>query len=309
MFPLKQKSEIRKHYFLNRFVVITPGRAKRPRDVQEQSVITKNSSCVLCPEKIEKNLILDYIGGKINWEVMILKNKFPAVTLNNPKAYGTQEVIVETPEHGVEMSEFSIKKIEQVLNVYVKRTKEISQNNKIDYILIFKNNGSKAGASLHHSHSQVFATKILPPEVSEELTQAQHYKAAHDVCPYCDIIKKEMRSKRKIYEDTEVAAFAPYASEYHYEAWIFTKRHLDNITRLNAKEIKSVALVLKKILVKLQRLGLSYNFSLCQVISNTDQHFYFKIQPRDSVWAGVEMSSGIIINSVSPEEAAKYYKK
>ncbi|KKQ60520.1 MAG: UDP-glucose-hexose-1-phosphateuridylyltransfera se [Parcubacteria group bacterium GW2011_GWE2_38_18] len=306
---LRPQSEFRKHYFLNKYVIITPGRAKRPRDVQEQSVIHNNSSCVLCPEKIEKNLILDYIGGKINWEVMVLKNKYPAVTLNNPKAFGQQEVIIETPEHGVEMAEFSVKKIEQVLHTYIKRTKEISENKKIDYILIFKNSGSKAGASLHHSHSQVFATKILPPEVSDELTQAQYYKAANDVCPYCNIIKKEMRSKRKIFENSEIAVLAPYASEYHYEAWIFTKRHLDNITKLNAKEIKSVAQALKNILGKLHRIGLSYNFSVYQVISNTDQHFYFKIQPRDSIWAGVEMNTGIIVNSVSPEEAAKFYKK
>jgi len=305
----KQKSEIRKHYFLNKYVIITPSRAKRPRDVQEQSVINKTDSCVLCPNQIEKKLILDYVGGKKNWDVMVLKNKYPAVTLSNKKAYGTQEVIIETPEHGVEMSEFSVKKIEQVIDIYSKRTSKLSENKNLDYILVFKNNGSKAGASLHHSHSQIFATKILPPDVFNELVLAQQYKAAHDSCPYCDIIKQESKTKRKIFEDGQVIAFTPYASEYHYEVWIFTKRHLDNITKINSKEKKSFAMAVKKILTKLHSVNLPYNFSLHQIISNTDQHFYLKIQPRDSIWAGVEMNTGVIINSVPPEEAAKFYNK
>jgi UDPglucose--hexose-1-phosphate uridylyltransferase len=294
---------------LNKYVIITPGRAKRPLDLQEQSVVYKNASCGLCPEKIEKKLIIEPIGGQKNWEIMVLKNKFPAVKLNNPKAYGTQEVIVETPEHGTEMADFTIAKIEQILKVFAKRTSELSKNKKLDYILVFKNSGSKAGASLQHSHSQIFATKLLPPEISEELTLAQHYKAAHDICPYCAIIKKEATSKRKIFSDKQVLAFAPYASEYHYEAWIFSKRHLDNITKLNGQELKSFASALKLILVKLKSLKLAYNLSLHQVISNTDQHFYLKVQPRDSVWAGVELDAGIIINSVSPETAASFYRK
>lgn len=305
----KPKSEIRKHYFLNKYVIITPGRAKRPRDVQEQSVINKTVSCVLCPDQIEKKLIIEHTGGKTNWDIMVLKNKYPAVTLNNRKAYGTQEVIIETPEHGIEMSDFSVKKIEQVLAIYSKRTKELSKNKKLDYILVFKNNGSKAGASLHHSHSQIFATKILPPDVFNELVLAQQYKAAHDSCPYCDIIKQESKAKRKVFEDDQVIAFAPYASEYHYEIWVFTKKHLDNITKMNTKETHSFALAIKKIISKLHSLNLSYNFSMHQIISNIDQHFYLKIQPRDSIWAGVEMNTGIIINSVPPEEAAKFYNK
>lgn len=305
----KPKAEIRKHYFLNQYVIITPSRSKRPRDIHEESVIKKTDSCVLCPDQVEKNLILAYVGGKINWDVMILKNKFPAVTLDNPKAYGTQEVIIETPEHGTEMQDFSVTKIERVLKVYAKRTEAASQNKKIDYILVFKNNGSKAGASLHHSHSQVFATQMLPPHVLDELTAAQNYQTEHGTCVYCDTIKDEMKGKRKIYEDKHVAAFAPFASEYHYESWIFPKRHLDNITKMNRHEFRSFATCLKHILSRLHRLNLAYNFSLHQVISNANQHFYLKIQPRDSVWAGVELNAGMIINSVPPEEAAKFLRK
>ncbi len=306
---IKPKSEIRKDYFLDKYVIITPGRAKRPRDVRESSVVHKDVKCGLCPEGIEKNLIIDAVGGKKNWEVMVLKNKYPAVTPNNPKAFGVQEVIVETPLHGTEMHEFSLAQLEKVLHAYRSRMTVLSKNKKLDYILIFKNSGSKAGASLAHSHSQVFATRILPPLLINEMSEAEKYKSEHGACPYCDIIKKEAKSKRKVYEDAQILVFTPYASEYHYELWFTTKRHVDNMTELNQGEIKSLAYALKRALIKLHLLGIPYNFFTQQAISEPKQHFYLKLQPRDSVWAGVEISSGLIINSVPPEEAAKFYKK
>lgn len=302
-------SEIRKSYFLNKYVIITPGRARRPRDIHEKTMIERTEPCVFCPENVEKDILIKQCGGKGDaWDILILKNKYPAVALDNKRAYGVQEVIVETAVHGLELGELKEEQIEKLLRVYAERTEAISKIKRIEYILIFKNNGSKAGASILHAHSQIFATDILPIDVYEELKLSKKYKLKNKTCPYCDILKKEIRGPRKIYSDKYIAAFAPYASEFHYEAWIFTKRHLDNITRLNAAEFKSFAKVLKKILLKLHLLDLSYNFFMHQVISDGDQHFYLKIQPRDSVWAGVELGSGIVINSVPPEEAAAYYR-
>ena len=231
------------------------------------------------------------------------------MTLDNDKAYGTQEVIIETPEHAPDLAHLSETEIESVLRMYARRTAKLMKNEKLEYILCFKNQGSKSGASIVHAHSQVFATHILPPDIHEELGLAQSYRIEHATCPYCDIIAREMKSERKIYEDKFVAAFAPYASEYHYEAWVFTKRHLDNITKLNEDEFKSLSKVIKKLLLKLDELGLAFNYFLHQVVSDRDQHFYLKIQPRDSVWAGVELGSGIVINSMPPEEAAKFYRE
>jgi UDPglucose--hexose-1-phosphate uridylyltransferase len=305
-----KKSEIRKAYLLNKYVIITPGRAKRPRDIKEQTIIERTAQCPFCPEKIDRKNILDkFVDEDGQWQILSIKNIYPAVVLDNDKAYGTQEVIIETRSHSKELANLSTQQIEQVLRMYAQRTKAISQNEKIDYILCLKNQGSKAGASIVHSHSQVFATHILPPDVHEELGLAQSYKIKHKICPYCDIINKEMKTERRIYEDKYVAAFAPYASEYHYEAWVFTKRHLDNITLLNDSEFKSFAKVYKIILTKLQALDLSFNCFLHQITSNRDQHFYMKVQPRDSIWAGVELGSGLVINSISPELAAKYYRE
>lgn len=304
----KQTSEIRKAYLLNKYVIITPGRAERPRDVKEQTVLKRTKSCPFCPDMIDKKNVLDKIKNGDNTEVVSIKNIFPAVTLDNNKAYGTQEVIIESADHNAELADLSEHHIENVLRMYARRTAKISQDKKIDYILCFKNQGSKAGASIIHAHSQVFATELLPPDIHEEIVLAESYRIKKKSCIYCDILKDEMAGPRKIYEDEYIGVFAPYASEYHYEAWIFTKNHLDNITRLSDNEFKSFAKALKKLLVKMQELDLSFNYFLHQAVSYNDQHFYLKIQPRDSVWAGVEIGSGLVINSVPPEEAAKFYR-
>lgn len=306
--PNGQINEIRKAYLLNKYVIITPGRLARPRDIKEQTIIKRIKACPFCPANIIKKNIVDRINSKKNWQVLSIKNIYPAVELNNKKAYGTQEVIIETPDHTKELADLNETQIEQVLQMYANRTKAIAKNKNINYILCFKNQGSKAGASIVHAHSQVFATKLVSPEVEEESILAQNYKDKHNSCPYCDIIKKEIKSPRRIFANNLVAAFTPYASEYHYEVWIFPKRHLDNITLLSAAEFRALAKILKKILLKMQALNLSFNYFLHNVTIDKNQHFYLKIQPRDSIWAGVELGSGIVINSISPEKAAQYYR-
>lgn len=303
------KSEIRKDYFLNKYVIITPSRAKRPFEIKEKTVIDRSDLCYFCPENVDAKNVVDKIGAGKKWQVLSIKNIFPAVTEDNSEAYGTQEVIIETPNHSKDLGHLSEKEIELVLKMFARRTKAISKKKKINYILCFKNEGAKAGASKIHAHSQIFATDILPPDIADEFSKAIAYEAENGICPYCDILKKEKSSPRKIFSDKFVTAFAPYASQYHYEAWVFTNRHLDNITELHSGEFKSFAKALKKILSKLHAQNLSFNFFMHQVIKNGNQHFYLKIQPRDSIWAGVELGSGLVINSVSPEEAAIFYKK
>lgn len=304
------KSEIRKDYLSNNTVIITPSRAKRPRDIkQNKETISDNTNCPFCEKNLNKKNITDKISEKDNWQAVSVKNIFPAVTLNNSKAYGCQEVVIETPKHNVELASLSLSHIKNILKLYQKRTVSLAKNKKINYILIFKNQGPKAGASLLHAHSQVFATEITPKNLIEEAVISKQYFEKNKTCIYCDIIKKELKSPRKILENKHFVVIAPYASQYHYEAWILPKRHVDNISLLNKQELDSLSKSLKFVLTKIQKLGLDYNFFLHNVLSDTNQHFYIKIQPRAGVWAGVEMGSGIVINSISPEVATKYYKK
>lgn len=304
------RSEIRKDYVQDRYVIISPKRGKRPHDVERPEVVNSQptTSCVFCPSEINKKHALLTLGPKKDWYVKVIKNDFPAVAVDNPKAYGQQEVVIETSNHIVELEDLSLDHMEKVFEAYAHRTRELSKNRKIEYILTFKNNGGKAGASLQHAHSQIFATAFLPPHLFDKSQKALAYKLKHGRSIWADIIEKESTSRRFIWKDDHMIAFTPYASFHNYEVWIMPLKQRDNITELTKNERHSMAKILKHLLHKIGNLHLPYNYYFHQVIHDKDQHMYLKVTPRGNVWAGVEIGSGLIINAISPEDAAAYYR-
>ncbi len=307
--------EIRKDYIQEKYVIIAPRRGKRPHDTERAIPPSqlKKSECAFCPENVKKSgkALLTVNKSKEKnepWAIKVIANKFPAVSTKNKKAYGQQEVVIETPNHLLETDDLSAKRIAEILEVYAKRTEAISKDKKINYILIFKNDGGPAGASLKHAHSQIFATEFLPPHLRDKSQRVQAYKLKKGTCVYCDVIKKESHSPRLICQDKNIVCFCPWAPIHNYEVWLMPKRHIDNITQLTPAERDSFAKALKKILKKICELGLPYNYYFHQVIKDEDQHLYMKITPRGSVWAGVEIGSGMIINPVAPEDAAKFFR-
>jgi len=308
-------SEIRKDYIQEKYVIIAPRRGLRPHDVErpERIAAVKKTDCVFCPKNVDRIAAVLQTTTKPKrpdepWAIKVIANKYPAVSKKNSRAYGTQEVVIETPDHRAEIEDLSTARVAEIFSTYAERTKEISKDKKIQYLLIFKNNGGAAGASLEHAHSQIFATEFLPPHLKDKSQRVQAYKLKTGRCVYCDTIKKERTGPRLVYQDRNVIAFCPWASMHNYEVWLMPKRHLDNVTLLSAIERTSMATALKKILKKINRLALPYNYYFHQVIHDEDQHLYLKITPRGSVWAGVEIGSGLIINPIPPEQAAGFYR-
>ncbi|OIO48887.1 MAG: hypothetical protein CO042_01240 [Parcubacteria group bacterium CG_4_9_14_0_2_um_filter_41_8] len=306
------KAELRKDYIQDKYVIIAPRREKRPHDLevpQKVHAYDNPEQSVFHPKNVKNRKATLTIGREGNWRIKVIPNDFPAITLDNEKAYGVQEVIIETPDPNIELDALPEKHIAEILEAYAKRTEEIQKIENIQYIIIFKNDGGKAGASIQHAHSQIFATDFIPPHLMDKSQKQLNYKLTHGTCVYCDIIKKEMAGERAVWEDKNIACFTPYASMHNYEIWIIPKQHKDNITQLDKAERKSFAKILKHALCKINELGLSYNYYFHQIVFDENQHLYMKITPRGQFWAGVEIGSGIIINSITPEEAAQFYRK
>lgn len=314
------RSELRKDYIQEKFVIIAPRRDERPHDVRvSEPQKVRSASCAFDPghEGHPRGIFCMRENGQgeclgtddPTWRIKVVANKFPSVSLDNPACYGQQEVVIETPDHGVSFEDLSEDHIAHILRVYGERTVEITKNEKIEYVLIFKNQGGRAGASLEHAHSQIFATDFIPPHLIDKSQRVQRYKLERGSCVYCDVIKQEETGPRLVYKDNEVIAFCPYASMYNYEVWIMPFEHLDNITLLQPTQRIAWARALKRVLPKIVALGLDYNYYFHQVVNDEDQHFYMKITPRGSVWAGVEIGSGVVINPVAPEDAALYFRQ
>jgi UDPglucose--hexose-1-phosphate uridylyltransferase len=301
------KSEIRKDYLQDRYVLIAPRRAKRPTDTHPTAT-NHTGECAFCPQSLQKQQILKLYPGK-KWRIAALKNWFPAVTPGNAAAYGKQEVVLETPVHARELQDLPTARIAELFKVYAERVRLLQRDPKINYILVLKNSGHDAGASIAHSHSQILGTQFVPPHILDKTDHEHRYQAIYGSCIYCDVLREEMRGPRKIYADRNVVVFAPYASTLAYEVCVMPRRHADNVAQLSPAERAAIARVLQKILRAVKTLGVSYNYWMHERVRDPDQHFYMKITPRQAVWGPVELGTGLIINAVPPEDAARFYRE
>jgi len=296
--------ELRKDYILNRYVIIAEKRKVRPREFHREEKIAEPKVCYFCPGN--EHTTPPEIGRveyKGKWKMRWFPNKFPFLQ-KNTKAYGYHEVIVETAEHKKQLWDMGEKDIVGVLKVYALRIKDLEKKKGIKYVSIFKNHGREGGTSILHTHTQVAAMGYVPTLVLDEIRASHKGKK----CLYCSIVKKEANSKRKAFENKDFVAFCPYASRFNFEIWIFPKKHVKDINEFNENELLNLSKILKRILLKLKKLNCSYNYYLHYAPGGKDLHFHIEITPRLASWGGFEFSTDTVINSVSPENAARFYR-
>ena len=340
---LMQYNEVRKDYLLDRWVVIAKDRSRRPTDLSKpRPQIAKAANCPMCvgnesmtPPAVMlfQNLngiikkVQDPLTGKRSkdWLVRVIPNlypafappKYPKVTeqifkgSNFGYAIGDHEVVVESPEHNEEPAEAELSQIELIIKAYIERFKELSNKPYVKYVSVFRNFGLEAGASLSHAHSQIIATPMIPPIVQQEQQAAEAYIEKQGRCVFCDIIEQERRGERLILENDAFVVFAPYASINPMEFWIVPKAHAANIANITAEEVKSFAQTLRTSLKALKTLvnNPPYNYGIHQTINTKGYHWHLEVYPKLAIWAGFEKSTGIYINTIPPEVAAKELKK
>lgn len=310
--------ELRKDYILDVWTIVNHKRGQRPREFKAVEEEKSGATDFFAPgnehltppeiDRIEKN-------GK--WTLRVFPNKFPAVQPEgNPNiethndfytfaaGYGEHEVIVEAPESNRQLWDLSEHEILDVLKMYAKRTKALYEKDNIRYVSVFKNHGQKGGTSILHTHTQIVAFNTVPPRIRAEMKAS----IANGVCKYCQIINSERNSERRCYENDYFISFTPYASRFNYEIWLFSKAHKSTIRDFHEVELKALANMMQKVLSKLRFLGCSFNFFLHEAPPGEDLHFHIEVTPRIATWAGYELCTEVIINSVSPEFAADFYR-
>lgn len=335
-------NELRKDYLLNRWVVIAKERSKRPTDLAKpRPEVAKSAACPLCVGNEHMTppavLLLQQIGGEVkrghdppegerptNWLVRTIPNMYPAFTPpQHPEdalgifstadfgyAIGYHEVVVESPVHEENPADASLQQLELVIETYIDRFKALAAKSYVKYISIFRNYGLEAGASLSHAHSQIIAAPMIPTTIQEEKQAADGYQKEHGKCAFCDIIEREVKTQRLIMENEDYAVIAPYGSINPMEFWVFPKRHAPNIAALTSGEVKSLAQTLKTSLKALKDVvnDPPYNYGIHQTIDE-GYHWHLEVYPKLSTWAGFEKSTGVYINTVTPESAAEALKK
>jgi UDPglucose--hexose-1-phosphate uridylyltransferase len=328
--------ELRKDPVLGRWVIISTERAKRPKDFKatpEKKVISPKS-CPFCPgnESATPPEIFSYRaeGTQPNtpgWTLRVISNKFPALLIEGDinrrgegiydrmNGIGAHEVIIETPEHEADLADLELSHFKNVIYSYQQRILDLKNDQRLRYVMIFKNFGAAAGASLEHSHSQLIATPVIPKRVTEEMDGAKRYFEYRDRCIFCDIVVQETKDrKRLISENNSYILICPFAPRFPFETWILPRTHMSNFEEATEQQLDDLASILKDCLMRIKKALNTppYNY----IIHTTPitlkgiefYHFHLEIIPVLTHIAGFEWGTGFYINPTGPEESASYLK-
>lgn len=262
------------------------------------------------------------------WWVAIIKNKYPVVDgdkcsiIDNRGPYevqpgaGYHEVVI-TRDHFRSIAEMSQDEVEILIGAYKKRYEDLQKKDCADYISIFHNHGKEAGASLFHPHSQIIAIPVIPADIRRSLEGSERYsKKTNGDCIHCEMIRWEIeKKKRVIFENETIIVVSPYVPRTSFELRIYPKNHQPHFENINREEQKDLAEALRTTLSKLYT-GLNnpaYNFYIHTTPAKDSEkysyyHWHIEILPKNSIWGGFELGTGIEISAVDPDDAAKYLK-
>ncbi len=328
--------ELRKDPVLGRWIIISKERRKRPTDFLIEKNQTSGGFCPLCPgnENTTPPEVLAYnrTGEKLthggDWQVRVVPNKYPALIIEGDlgkegeglydrmNGIGAHEVIIESPIHEESFASLAPDDVVLVLRAYRERIGDLGRDPRFKYVMIFKNHGKAAGASLEHSHSQLIALPILPRMIVSELDGALSYYRYKERCIFCDIIRQEIKEDvRVVCQNEHFITLTPFAPRTPFEMWILPKSHASNFCKEDDEKMKSLAHLFSDTLRRLDRCipDVPYNFVLHTEPLQSDGlehfHWHFEIVPKLTSIAGFEWGSGFYINPMPPEEAATYLRQ
>lgn len=333
-------SEFRKDLVSGEWVLIAPGRAKRPHAPGDDGGPREKSDTATCPFEDPQasgngDPLLAYNNGKEvsdvsgGWTTQVIGNKYPAVVkgvcgeperkgpfLTHP-AHGFHEIVI-THDHDRSFAQFSDEETAEVLMAYRSRYLAIMKDECGDYVSIFHNWGPSAGASIYHSHSQIISTPVIPPEVLGSIEGANAFFKEHDTPVHARLIDWEVdENKRILFENDLFIAFCPYVSKTPYEVRIFPKKHNPRFETSSDEDLAACAqalnIVLRAIHTKLEDPDLNFYIHTAPVTKNPAlnydfYHWHLEIVPRVSTAAGFELGTAVYVNVVDPDDAASELK-
>ncbi|OQX06382.1 MAG: galactose-1-phosphate uridylyltransferase [Desulfobulbaceae bacterium A2] len=328
--------ELRKDPILGRWIIISKERSKRPTDFVVERPETKGGFCPLCPgnEKTTPAEVLVYGreagqgGNSSSWQVRVVPNKYPALVIEGEidrqgeglydkmNGIGAHEVVIETPNHDERFSDLSPARMQLVFKAYQERLLDLARDERFRYVMVFKNHGRAAGASLEHSHSQLVALPILPRMVVSEIDGSLAYYQYKERCVYCDIIRQEQQQNvRLVCQNEQFVTVTPFAPRSPFEMWLLPRQHNSSFAAQDDRSLASLSAIFRESLQRLDRCipNVPYNFVLHTQPLHAKRlehfHWHFEIVPKLTSIAGFEWGSGFYINPMPPEDACRYLRE
>lgn len=323
-------SEIRKDPTSSTWVILAPKRSARPHSFVSTSHPQDDpSKCPFCIGDVAAGTVFRYKKHGKMFEVTTVENKYPALSLGDAVEHGNSapfyrflrgmgghEVIVETVKHDSCLADLSQEEIEAIIGAYVERYIFWDKDPRIRYVLIFRNHGEEAGASLAHPHSQLIALPMIPSRVLDELeVSKEHYELTGN-CIYCSMARHELLSRENVlFENATMMVYGPYAQRFPFELCIMPKPHASDLSEILANEISDLAEALRFVSISLYRNLNDPPFNMMLHTCPTEMpgllyyHWHIELIPRLSKPAGFEWGAGIYINAVTPEDSIRLLKE
>ena len=273
-------------------------------------------------------------SGKVpeEYDVHIYSNDFPTFVTPpyTPIVEGTElfqvrpsvgvcDIVLYTPEHNTTLAQLPVDHIVKLIRLWKARYEELAAREEIHYVFEFENKGEVIGVTMPHPHGQIYAFPFIPPKIQTELDSAKAHFGRTGRCLFCDVIAEERKDGRRILGENEgFLLVLPFYARFPYEVHIFSRRHLQDFSQFEEREIRSLAEILKFILLKYDNLyGFSFPYMMVIHQGPTDGgeydyfHFHIEFYPpyrsatKLKYLAGCESGAGTFINDSSPEEKAE----
>lgn len=327
-----KQSELRQDPVSGDWILFAPGRIKRPDDfVKKRKGKRKPTLISKCPFENpfrNRKMLLRYGSGK-EWEIVVFENDYPAVGHSDKLAkirklgpssivegFGHHDLVV-TRNHYLNFPELPFEKACRVFETFRDRYLMLLADRNLAYVSIFQNWGPLAGATVSHPHFQIIAIPVVPPDIGHSLRGSARYFKEHKTCVHCTQIKWELKEKKRvIVESAGAVAITPFVSRNPFEVRVFSKKHLPYFENSLDGELCDVVAVLQKVL-RLIRKNLGdpdYNFFIHTAPIRGKEgyhhyHWHIEIYPKMTTRAGFEFGTGIDINVIDPDVAAKILRR
>jgi UDPglucose--hexose-1-phosphate uridylyltransferase len=323
--------ELRKDLLSDIWVVIAPERKLRPQfnNLSGEDFLSPEN-CPFCEGNESMTPPEIYAVRNNNkpnqpgWQLRVVPNKYPALRVEGQldkrgegfydkiTGIGAHEVVIETNSHTKGIDELEIGAVTNIFLSFKRRILDLKKDIRIRYIQVFKNHGSRAGATISHPHSQVVGMPVVPARVKERIKKAKAHYDAKERCIFCDTLFYESEYRKRVLAETpDYVVMSPYASRFPFELVIYPRVHSASFEETGDEGVQKLAVVLRDTLRKLNNAleHPAYNLLLHNAPFDTDYknyfHWHWELLPLISGTGGFELGTYTYINPTPPEEAAE----
>ncbi len=227
-------------------------------------------------------------------------------------AVGRHEVIVETPIHDADFAGFSSDEMLGVLQAVRERFAAAAADDRIEHVVVFRNQGRLAHASLPHPHSQLAGLPFVPPFVAQVLERSRGHAETCGEVLLLQMVEAEVKDGARLVEANErLATFVPFAAAHDHEVWIVPRQLPPRFDRVDDEGLRGLGdalrLATRSLAVALGEPDYNLILHTAPLGDATEEvlPWYVQVIPRCAVSAGFEMGIGVRILATTPETAAE----